>query len=145
MPNYIITEPMPTTTTYMRSGRGGAGNTFRVPSGPRQPPTQVISTDAPASASASAAAAASSQQPRRYHSGIGGAGNVHMTSEKPTLSLDERFRRMVAREQHATVGRCGIGGAGNVYRKPEPVADDAASVNSRTRLWTRVSSTFSRD
>ncbi|KAI5462084.1 hypothetical protein BGZ63DRAFT_413532 [Mariannaea sp. PMI_226] len=134
MSNYIITEPSPSTTSYMRSGRGGAGNVVRVSKSNKT--SHTIPSLAPS---------------RRFFSGIGGAGNAHEASERPALCLDEEYSRAAARDLVST-GHCGIGGAGNVYHRK---ASDAASSNSdastsssmssKTKLWARVSSTFHRD
>lgn len=134
MPNYIITEPSPSTTTYMRSGRGGAGNVVRVSK------TQKSSHSVPSIAPS-----------RRFFSGIGGAGNAHEASERPALSLDEEYNRQAARDL-ATTGHCGIGGAGNVYtRKPSDAgsshsdASTSSTLSSKSKMWARVSNTFTRD
>lgn len=141
MSKFIITEPAPSSTTYIRSGRGGAGNTFRVSALPASTPTAT----APKSSTSSS---------RRFFSGIGGAGNVHAANERPPMSLDDEFRaRAAARDKSS--GHCGIGGAGNVYiRKSSDASelsiedDDASSrssMSSKAKLWARVSGTFSRD
>ncbi|KAM5352693.1 hypothetical protein ACJ41O_005415 [Fusarium nematophilum] len=138
MPNYIVTEPSPSTTTYIRSGRGGYGNIARVSSSS----TQKTGSNSHPVASSSAAAPS-----RRFFSGIGGAGNVHQAGERPALSLDEEYDRIAARDQ-ASAGHCGIGGAGNVYRKASDAGSDvssSSSLSSKTKLWARVSSTFARD
>jgi hypothetical protein len=147
---YVLTEHAPTTSSYIRSGRGGAGNTFRTTSSSR-----------PASVSTTAAApvpAASSSSTRRFFSGVGGAGNAHQANERPLLSLDDEVRRMAAREEHAaTMGHCGIGGAGNVYyrRKASDASDHSAksvddassvsSVGSKKNLWMQVRNSLTRD
>ncbi|KAK7431914.1 hypothetical protein QQZ08_001533 [Neonectria magnoliae] len=132
MSNYIVTEPAPSSTTYMRSGRGGAGNVVHV-----------------ANAKASSSHAVPTVTPtRRFFSGIGGAGNAHAAGERPALSLDEEYDRAAARDQ-AAMGHCGIGGAGNVYRRKASDASSEASTSSslsgKNKLWARVSGTFNRD
>ncbi|KAI9162997.1 hypothetical protein HJFPF1_04593 [Paramyrothecium foliicola] len=122
--NYIITESSPSTTTYMRSGRGGMGNTFRAT--PTTVRSSVPSTSAQPSLSSSSSSAAA---PQRFFSGIGGAGNIHSASERPALSLDDDFRRAAARDA-APVGYTGIGGWGNVYRRKKSDASDASSATS---------------
>lgn len=134
MPNYTVTEPSPSTTTYVRSGRGGYGNVVRAPTSQHISNVQSVSSvNLPS---------------RRFFSGIGGAGNVHQASERPVISLDEEYSRIAARDQ-ASAGHCGIGGAGNVYRRKasdaSSQASDASSMSSKSKLWARVSSTFSRD
>jgi hypothetical protein len=144
--NYIITEPAPSTTSYIRSGRGGAGNTIPISSLPSSATTAIKSTFTSANTSAST---------RRFFSGIGGAGNAHNANERPPISLDDEFRRAAAREM-ASAGHCGIGGAGNVYRRKASDASESAksldddesvrsSMSSKAKLWARVSGTFSRD
>ncbi|KAH0592572.1 hypothetical protein MHUMG1_09723 [Metarhizium humberi] len=132
---YLVTEPAPSTTSYVRCGRGGAGNTFRAQAAP--PPREVSS---PSSAAA--------PSPSRFFSGIGGAGNAHSASERPpaTASLDDAVRHAAARDS-APVGYCGRGGAGNVYRRKESDASSSScassvrsSVSSTAKLWSRVSS-----
>ncbi len=140
---YIITEPVPSSTTYMRCGRGGAGNTFRAPA-PSPVSTRI-------SSSTSASIFGNTTSPRRFFSGVGGAGNAHEASERPDVSLDTQFQRIAAREDNiAQTGHCGIGGAGNVYRRKESDAsssghsysdDGASSINSqssRAKLWARI-------
>jgi hypothetical protein len=137
--NYIITESSPSTTTYMRSGRGGMGNTFRAA------PTTVRA------AVSSQTAAPSSTQPQRFFSGIGGAGNIRSGAERPALSLDDDFRRAAARDA-APVGYTGIGGWGNVYRRKTSDASDASastvtdddalsessSMTTKSKMWARA-------
>lgn len=144
--NYLITEPAPSTTSYIRSGRGGAGNTFRAPAN--------ASTTTRVSSSSSKAAAPSSAS-RRFFSGIGGAGNVHRASERPAPSLDDEVRRLASREDKVSGrGHCGIGGAGNVYsRRPSDGSESGASAaakddddarsslsstSSRSKLWAQM-------
>ncbi|KAH6874762.1 hypothetical protein B0T10DRAFT_498501 [Thelonectria olida] len=135
MPNYIVTEGAPSTNTYMRSGRGGAGNVVRV-TNTHKPSSHAVSATAPT---------------RRFFSGIGGAGNAHEASERPTLSIEEEYHRAAARDQ-ANAGHCGIGGAGNVYRRKASDASsshsDASSsstMSAKEKMWARVSNTFHHD
>ncbi|KAJ9156192.1 hypothetical protein NKR23_g1271 [Pleurostoma richardsiae] len=110
---YTITEPHPTVpkNTYTHSGRGGAGNTFRVSatSPPAGVPTRVVSN--------TPSAAASYQSTGRFYSGRGGAGNAHPAADRPVLSFDEEYARGV-REQVSTTGHVGRGGAGNTFGAP---------------------------
>jgi hypothetical protein len=141
MSKFIITEPAPSSTSYIRSGRGGAGNTF---------PISALATSAPSTTAPKKTASSS----RRFFSGIGGAGNAHAANERPPVSLDDEFRaRAAARDKSS--GHCGIGGAGNVYVRKSSNAsemsiedDDASSrssMSSKAKLWARVSGTFARD
>ena len=130
---YLVTEPAPSTTSYTRCGRGGAGNVYR---GPSTPTTTTISS--------------TSSQPRasstRFFSGIGGAGNAHSASERPppALSLEDAVRHAAARDT-PSVGYCGRGGAGNIYRRKESDASSSgssvrSSMSSTAKLWGRVTS-----
>jgi hypothetical protein len=133
---YIITEPAPSTTSYIRSGRGGAGNILRTSSASNAN-TTTTSHRVPSNPPSST---------RRFFSGVGGAGNAHEASERPALSLDDEVRRLAAREEHSShMGHCGIGGAGNVYRrKPSDASVESdsrssiSSVSSKSKLWARV-------
>lgn len=105
MSSYTITEPHPTVpqNTYVHSGRGGAGNTFRVAhttTSPAGVPSQYV--------------AKAIEQPSRFYSGRGGAGNAHVADERPVLSFEEEYQREMHR-QDASVGHIGRGGAGNIY------------------------------
>ncbi|KAI8713136.1 hypothetical protein NCS52_01257000 [Fusarium sp. LHS14.1] len=138
MPNYIVTEPSPSTNAYVRSGRGGYGNIKRSKDSSHKPST----TSHPVT---------SATPSRRFFSGIGGAGNAHEASEHLPISLDETYDRIAARD-HLSAGHVGIGGAGNVYHRKDSdaasdnsAASDDSSLSSKAKLWARVSSTFSRD
>lgn len=151
--SYILTEPSPAASSYVRSGRGGAGNTFRTANLPSPPTTasHIVSS------AAATAPAASSRSGRRFFSGVGGAGNAHKANERPHVSLDDEVRRMAAREEHAAaMGHCGIGGAGNVFRRKasdassssKEVEDDGSSVSSlgsKTKIWAQVRNSLTRD
>ncbi|KAM0336525.1 hypothetical protein ACHAPQ_004087 [Fusarium lateritium] len=140
MPSYTLTEPSPSTNVFVRSGRGGYGNIARASKDSSSssrtvltPTTSTTSTTTPS---------------RRFFSGIGGAGHVHRASEQPSVSLDAEYDRIAARDQMAA-GHVGIGGAGNVFhRKDSDAGSDSSSsssMSSKSKLWARVSSTFSRD
>ncbi|GKU00326.1 hypothetical protein FLAG1_02446 [Fusarium langsethiae] len=142
MANYILTEPSPSTNVFVRSGRGGYGNIARASK-------QTTSTASRTVVTPSITATTTPTTPsRRFFSGIGGAGNVHRASEQPSVSLDDEYDRIAARDQMAT-GHVGIGGAGNVFHRKESDAgsdiSSSSSLSSKTKLWARVSSTFSRD
>lgn len=142
MPNYIITEPSPSTNAYVRSGRGGYGNIRRAKDTSHKTSTTTTTT----------VVTSASLPPRRFFSGIGGAGNAHEAGEHPPISLDDEYNRIAARD-HLAAGHVGIGGAGNVYHRDVATAttttsnasDDGSSLSSKAKLWARVSSTFSRD
>ncbi|EHK39485.1 hypothetical protein TRIATDRAFT_260217 [Trichoderma atroviride IMI 206040] len=138
---YIFTESAPSQSTFYRSGRGGAGNTFRTTS----------STSSSSSSSSSPAATFTPRQlpSQRFFSGIGGAGNVHQAAELQPAIL----RSLETPADHnPSVGYVGRGGAGNVYRRKTSdagsmsSADSASSsVSDKAKLWaTRVASSFGR-
>ncbi|QUC23347.1 uncharacterized protein UV8b_07588 [Ustilaginoidea virens] len=143
MSKYLLTEPSPSTTSYVRCGRGGAGNTFRASSSEAR--TTAVSPTAKKTPSSG-----------RFFSGIGGAGNAHPAAELPSAaaSLDDALRH-AAKRDNAPVGYCGRGGAGNIYRRKDSdaasasTASSAASVkssmSSTANLWKRVSGSFGRD
>lgn len=135
---YIFTESAPSQSTFYRSGRGGAGNTFRT---------------CPSS-SASSSPASTTFTPRqlpnqRFFSGIGGAGNVHQAAELQPAIL----RSLETPADHnPSVGYVGRGGAGNVYRRKTSDAgsmssadSSSSSVGDKAKLWaTRVASSLGR-
>ena len=139
MPAYTINEPTPTFAagSYTHSGRGGAGNIFRV---------NKESAEQQAALS-QASSKASSKTSTHFYSGRGGAGNAHKSVPKPVLSFDEEFERAVAQESVA-VGHVGRGGAGNVFgassSKSEATADSRRSSaednrSIRSGFWARIS------
>ncbi|KAG6033666.1 hypothetical protein E4U19_005346 [Claviceps sp. Clav32 group G5] len=151
MSKYFLTEPSPSSTSFIRCGRGGAGNTFRASSKTASTITTTTITATPTTKTSSS---------RRVFGGIGGAGNVHPVTEmpSPTESLDDALRHAAARDG-ASVGYCGRGGAGNVYRRKDKDRDAAslsssssscsvASLESKSsssaKLWNRLSSSLSR-
>ncbi|KAF5662169.1 hypothetical protein FHETE_8059 [Fusarium heterosporum] len=137
MPSYILTEPSPSTNVFVRSGRGGYGNIARASKDSSSSPRTVLSPST-----------TTTTPSRRFFSGIGGAGNVHRASEQPSVSLDDEYDRIAARDQ-MSAGHVGIGGAGNVFHRKHSDASSqdssSSSLSSKSKLWARVSSTFSRD
>lgn len=119
--NIVLSTPRPSLApnAYTHTGRGGAGNTYRASK------TTVQASTAPPAAS-------SSSKPRRFYSGVGGAGNVHAAGERPPAgtAIDEEIARARARERSGFV-RSGIGGAGNVFRKGKRETDDGAVEKER--------------
>lgn len=134
---YIFTESAPSQSAFYRSGRGGAGNTFRI-----------------SAASSSPSPAATTFTPRqlpnqRFFSGIGGAGNVHQADELQPAIL----RSLETPADHnPSVGYVGRGGAGNVYRRKTSDAGSmssadstSSSVSDKAKQWaTRVVSSLGR-
>ncbi|KAG5984140.1 hypothetical protein E4U54_006170 [Claviceps lovelessii] len=161
MSKYLVSEPAPSSSSsYIRCGRGGAGNTFRASS--NKPATFTTTTTIAASPAVAVAKKASSS-PRRVFSGIGGAGNVHPVTELPSLvdSLDDALRHAAARDSLSS-GHCGRGGAGNIYRRKDKDCDAASSpcsscssvcsaasvksnLSSKARLWNRLSGSWTRE
>ncbi|KAM0668232.1 hypothetical protein ACQRIT_000712 [Beauveria bassiana] len=140
-------------SSYVLTGRGGAGNTHRL--------TSTATSSKPATSSSSfsssvPAITASSSTPRIVSSGVGGAGNMRAldpgarSSAAHDLQLD--MRRAAARDRHP-VGYAGRGGAGNAYAYADDndgasllsASSAASSVAERAKGWaTRVSGSFSR-
>ncbi|KAF5609485.1 uncharacterized protein FSUBG_3959 [Fusarium subglutinans] len=145
MPSYILTEPSPSTNVFVRSGRGGYGNISRAS---KDTPSSSSSNSSSNRTVVTSSTTTTTTPSRRFFSGIGGAGNVHRASEQPSVSLDDEYDRIAARDQMAA-GHVGIGGAGNVFHRKDSDAgsdaSDSSSMSSKSKLWARVSSTFSRD
>lgn len=104
--SYSLVDPHPqSTTTYVHTARGGAGNTFKATSSAKPFTT-------PASIPYKSA---EHKQPNTFKSGRGGAGNVHYSSEHAIFSFDEELeRQMRQQEAMAPVYHVGRGGAGNM-------------------------------
>ncbi|KAI1432095.1 hypothetical protein GGR50DRAFT_627406 [Xylaria sp. CBS 124048] len=139
MPSFTITEPHPTVrqNTYTHAGRGGAGNYFRAPVTTPSSGVPTESVSLPPSTS-------------NFYSGRGGAGNAHVSKNRPVMSFDEEFKLLNQAEQ-SRIGYVGRGGAGNIYDAATPSrarkGSDGASANSSSSsgsLLGRVSSAFSR-
>jgi hypothetical protein len=103
--NYSVVEPHPhTTTPYIRTARGGAGNIVKSSF------SQSITASMPAPRSST-----DQKRPSTFKSGRGGAGNVHQSSERAIFSFDEELeRQMRHQEAMAPVYHVGRGGAGNM-------------------------------
>ena len=150
-----ITEPHPSVSqsTYLHTGRGGAGNVHNVS------PSSV--TDG---RTASGPASRTNLPPpptnAYYMSGRGGAGNVHTNKERAIFSFDEELALQQKMLEHqAPVYHVGRGGAGNLYDERAPGASrqgsasstfsdgSAASEKARKSIegaWNRVRGSFSR-
>jgi hypothetical protein len=106
---YQVTEPHPsvTTSSFIHSGRGGAGNTFKAP------PT---SNGRDARGPASLFSRGLPETSMKFSSGRGGAGNILPTSKKAPFSFDEELERQSTRDKKMNAGgiwHVGRGGAGN--------------------------------
>jgi hypothetical protein len=141
---YSITEPHPTTSKFVHSGRGGAGNTFRAPK-----TTKGATACGPASLFETGLPDGSS----KFSSGRGGAGNIHPSSEKAIFSFDEELERQSSRERKMKEGatyHIGRGGAGNFAQtKPASGRKDSSSsgdsnTSSRSGFFGRLSHTLER-
>ncbi|TQN67458.1 hypothetical protein CSHISOI_07981 [Colletotrichum shisoi] len=123
MPSQIfVTEPHPTVApnTYIYSGRGGAGNIFRAP----------VTT--PAAGITTPLKPAAVNGPRRFYSGIGGAGNRHTAQERPVRTFDEDFDRQEMRKSSD---------ASSVLSDESSVSDASSLKSLKERggnLWRRV-------
>ncbi|QSZ31785.1 hypothetical protein DSL72_001354 [Monilinia vaccinii-corymbosi] len=107
--HYQVTEPHPhvATSSFIHSGRGGAGNTFKAPK-----TTDGRTARGPASLFSSGLPQTSS----KFSSGRGGAGNILPSSKKAPFSFDEELERQRTRERKMNEGgvwHVGRGGAGN--------------------------------
>lgn len=129
---FSITEPhpsVPSHTTYIHTGRGGAGNATRISSkevtpGPTAtgPPSRVnLKLPKPPSSG-------------HFLTGRGGAGNVHR--ERTIFSFDEELRQQQRLQANAApIYSTGRGGSGNIIDDKKP----------STHLKTSASSTVSSD
>ncbi|KAL6705068.1 hypothetical protein ACN47E_007327 [Coniothyrium glycines] len=152
MPSFHITEPHPSVkSSYIYSGRGGAGNAMRIK------PTDVT-PGATASGPASRITLSPPASNTVYATGRGGAGNMKR-SERAMFSFDEELQAQERlRSQQAPVYHVGRGGAGNLVDEMKPRSqrtNSAGSVSSvesdkdgRARrsvenAWARLSRQFS--
>ncbi|ATZ49403.1 hypothetical protein BCIN_04g05560 [Botrytis cinerea B05.10] len=122
---YQVTEPHPhvATSSFIHSGRGGAGNTFKAPK-----TTNGSNARGPASLFTLGLPQTSS----KFSSGRGGAGNILPTSKKAPFSFDEELERQSTREKKMSEGgmwHVGRGGAGN-YASGRPASERKSSTSS---------------
>jgi len=125
---YRVTEPHPSLpqTTYMHSGRGGAGNTKHIDPTSCSTSTGVTSSSFTNSSASRTPAITSSY----YATGRGGLGNMHAAylSERPIFSFDEELERQARMQASmAPVYHIGRGGAGNLV-----ASTDGAGMARRT-------------
>ncbi|KAL3427767.1 hypothetical protein PVAG01_01276 [Phlyctema vagabunda] len=141
---YSVTEPHPTVraSTYVYSGRGGAGNMIKAPK---------TSNGSTAHGPASLFENGLPQSNSKFSSGRGGAGNIHLTSVKAPFSFDEELERQSTRERKEREGatwHVGRGGAGNFAdtTKKSSSRKDSMSSNesSGSGFFGRLSHTFDR-
>lgn len=143
MPSYQITEPHPHVGAYTYSGRGGAGNVFKVGK----------TSDASTARGPASIFGTLPQSSSKFSSGRGGAGNIHNSSERTVFSFDDELERQASRETRAkemgTVYSVGRGGAGNyASARPQPSSSrkDSSSSNEsqRSGFLGRLSHTLER-
>lgn len=155
---FHLTEPHPSVprTSYIHSGRGGAGNFKHI-----DPSTVTSPSSASGPASLTPLPGADTTT-RAFTSGRGGAGNVHRASERAIFSFDEELERQrIVDAKVAPVYHIGRGGAGNLIDDRRPSMDShrqgsASSMMSRDSdvsdkarrsvegAFRKVSRTFSR-
>jgi hypothetical protein len=125
MPSFHITEPHPSVgSSYIYSGRGGAGNV-----------TRIKATDLTNGPTASGPASRVKLTPpptnHYYASGRGGAGNMHREKERAMFSFDEELQQQERlRSQQAPVYHVGRGGAGNLVDEMKPRSQRTNSASS---------------
>jgi len=116
--------------TYLRSGRGGAGNYHKASTVPAAPPVPQIITSRSGS----------------FSSGIGGIGNIHHASDRSSLSLYREAMQERAVPRNPPAGYyVGIGGAGNHVesRSSEPLDNGSLPHSSLDVLRRRILKAFS--
>ncbi|KAL6164912.1 hypothetical protein ACJQWK_08175 [Exserohilum turcicum] len=123
MVNFHISEPHPSASSYMYSGRGGAGNAMRIK------PTEVTAGPT-ASGPASRTKLPPPPSNSIYATGRGGAGNMRR-SERAIFSFDEELQQQERiRSQQAPVYHIGRGGAGNLVDEMKPRTYRQSSASS---------------
>ncbi|KAI9825004.1 MAG: hypothetical protein M1819_006515 [Sarea resinae] len=124
---FHLTEPHPSvpSTSYIHSGRGGAGNVVHVPANSTTPSTT-------ASGPAARIPLPAPPANERFAAGRGGFGNMHTNSERAIFSFDEELERQRAiAGREAPVFHIGRGGAGNaVDDHPRPRSGRLNSIDS---------------
>jgi len=116
---FHVTEPHPSVpsskkSTYIQSGRGGAGNYARYSA-------STLSAGPSATGPASRAPLPPPPTTAKFTSGRGGAGNLH--SQRAIFSFDEeleRDQRLIDNAARTPVYHIGIGGAGNAVDEMKP-------------------------
>ncbi|KAJ4373040.1 hypothetical protein N0V83_003331 [Neocucurbitaria cava] len=126
MVSFHITEPHPSVgSSYIYSGRGGAGNAMRIK------PSEVTA-GATASGPASRVKLTAPPTNAIYATGRGGAGNMKR-SERAMFSFDEELQQQERlRSQQAPVYHIGRGGAGNLVDEMKPRSQRTNSNASST-------------
>jgi len=111
----------------MTFGRGGAGNSARLP-----PPTSLHST----TSRLTSPAYSSTSSHSKYTTGRGGAGNLHpSTDERPMFRFDEELERERLKGEAAPVYHVGRGGTGNAVneRRGSSGSEESGSARGSVR------------
>ncbi|KAF1837690.1 hypothetical protein BDW02DRAFT_576970 [Decorospora gaudefroyi] len=125
--SFHISEPHPSASTYMYSGRGGAGNAMRIK------PSEVTAGPT-ASGPASRTKLTPPPSNAMYATGRGGAGNMKR-SERAMFSFDEELAQQERlRSQQAPVYHIGRGGAGNLVDEMKPRSQRQNSASSSSSV-----------
>jgi hypothetical protein len=151
MVNFHITEPHPNVaSSYIYSGRGGAGNAMRIK------PSEVTAGHT-ATGPASRIKLTPPPTTNFYAVGRGGAGNMKK-SERAIFSFDEELQQQERlRSGQAPVYHIGRGGAGNYVDEMKPKSQRQNSASSTSSVesekdgvrhsvdaaWKRLSRQFS--
>lgn len=143
---YQITEPHPTASpnAYMHTGRGGAGNMYKV--------TATASVSNPLAKTTTSTSTRSSSHPSaKVSTGRGGAANIRSSSQIHNFSFEEEVA-LQARDAHHEVWHVGRGGAGN-WGSKEPVQSsrklsnesEGSDSSQRSGFFGRLSGAFDRN
>jgi len=131
MPSYRITEPHPTVLPNQRlhTGRGGAGNTYRV--SPTSTLAQTTSNNTTSSTSSTAS---------KFSSGRGGAGNIHPISDAAPFTFADLESEHTDHTQG--VWHTGRGGAGNTAAPPKRSTTASRKLSTDSDTSSRSSGSF---
>jgi hypothetical protein len=129
MVSFHITEPHPSVrSSYIYSGRGGAGNVTRVK-------PSDITDGRTATGPASRTKLSPPPSTNFFASGRGGAGNMHRQKERAMFSFDEELEQQERlRAQQAPVYHIGRGGAGNLVDEMKPRTQRLNSASSTSSV-----------
>jgi len=125
-PSYHLTEPHPSVpkSSYIFSGRGGAGNARHIDA-------STITDPQNASGPASRVKLPTPSPDAYFSAGRGGAGNVCREKERAIFSFDEELERQRKMMEHqAPVYHVGRGGAGNLVDELHPRSTRSGSTDS---------------
>jgi hypothetical protein len=145
---YQITEPHPTArpNTYTHTGRGGAGNMYKVTASTPRASAPLAKISSHTSGSSSVLSGTG-----KLSTGRGGAGNIRKSSDLHAFSFDDELALQSTIEKSHDVWHVGRGGAGNWSAKDSPSTrklsnDSADSASSRgSGFFGRISGAFERN